>query len=44
MPSPARGAGIIIELKKGLAGKQGKYGKIGAPGNVASGIIRRVHL
>jgi hypothetical protein len=40
---PARGAGIILELKKGMIGNQGKFDTIGAFRRVASRIIGKVH-
>jgi hypothetical protein len=41
---PARGAGIILELKKGMIDNQGKFDTISASGRATSRIIRKVNL
>jgi hypothetical protein len=43
MLSPVRGARLILELKKGMIGNQGKYSAIGAFGRVAGRKIGRVN-
>jgi hypothetical protein len=43
MLSPARGAEVILELKKGMIGNQGKIDTIAPSDGIASRIIGKVN-